>query len=179
MMNKTRTKDVSRILKERAKELSEVQQEADLSDDSLEIIEFVLAYEKYAIESSYIDEVYPMKEFTPLPGTPPFVLGIINLRGKILSVIDIRKFFDLPVKGLSNLNRVLVVKTPEMELGIISDFILGVRVISRKSINPALPTMTGIRARYLHGVTDEGLVLLDVIKICSDPEIIVHDETEI
>jgi purine-binding chemotaxis protein CheW len=119
-----------------------------------------------------------MKDFTTIPGTPPFVLGIINLRGKILSVIDIRKFFDLPVKGLSNLNRVLVVKTPEMELGILSDFILGVRVIPKRSIHPALPTLTGIRAKYLHGVTDEGLVLLDVLKILCDPEIIVHDDID-
>ncbi|MBN2103863.1 purine-binding chemotaxis protein CheW [bacterium] len=171
-------KDINRILKERAKELSEASVDQEIVEESVEVVEFVLAYEKYAVESAYIDEVYPMKDFTTVPGTPPFVLGIINLRGKILSVIDIRKFFDLPVKGLSNLNRVLVIKTPEMELGILSDFILGVHVIPKKSIHPPMPTLTGIRAKYLHGVTDEGLVLLDVLKILSDPEIIVHDDIE-
>jgi len=177
-MTKLKDKDINRILKERAKELSEVTADQEVAEESIEAVEFVLAYEKYAIESAYIDEVYPMKDFTTVPGTPPFVLGIINLRGKILSVIDIRKFFDLPVKGLSNLNRVLVVKTPEMELGIISDFILGVRVIPKKNVHPPLPTLTGIRSKYLHGVTDEGLVLLDVVKILTDPEIIVHDDID-
>jgi len=177
-MTKKILKDEKRILKDRAKELSEVTIDQEIAEESIEVVEFVLAYEKYAIESLYIDEVYPMKDFTIVPGTPPFVLGIINLRGKILSVIDIRKFFDLPVKGLSNLNRVLVVKTPEMELGIISDFILGVRVIPKKNIHPPLPTLTGIRAKYLHGITEEGLVLLDVLKILSDSEIIVHDDIE-
>ncbi|MBN1781632.1 purine-binding chemotaxis protein CheW [bacterium] len=178
-MNKAREKDINRILKERAKELSEVPADDGIEENSIEVIEFVLAYEKYAIESSYIDEVYPMKDFTVVPGTPSFVLGIINLRGRILSVIDIRRFFDLPVKGLSNLNRVLVVKTSEMELGILSDFILGVRRLPRKDIHPALPTLTGIRAKYLHGVTDEGLVVLDVQKMLQDEDIIVHEETDI
>jgi purine-binding chemotaxis protein CheW len=177
-MKEARLKDVNRILKDRAKELSEVPAEEIITEDCIEVVEFVLAYEKYAVESNFIDEVYPMKDFTSIPGTPDFVLGIINLRGKIMSVIDIRKFFDLPVKGLSNLNRVLVVKTPEMELGILSDFILGVRTILKKNIHPPLPTMTGIRSKYLHGVTDEGLVILDVIKVLSDPDIIIHDEME-
>lgn len=177
-MTQDRFKDINRILKERAKELSEAPSDEGVVEESIEIVEFVLAYEKYAIESAYIDEVYPMKDFTPVPGTPSFVIGIINLRGKILSVIDIRNFFDLPVKGLSNLNRVLVIKTPEMELGILSDFILGVRMIPKKNIHPPMSTLTGIRAKYLHGVTDEGLVILDVKKILSDQDIIVHDEIE-
>ena len=177
-MKEARLKDVNRILKDRAKELSEAPEEEVITEDCIEVVEFVLAYEKYAVESNFIDEVYPMKDFTPVPGTPDFVLGIINLRGKIMSVIDIRKFFDLPVKGLSNLNRVLVVKTPEMELGILSDFILGVGMILKKNIHPPLPTMTGIRSKYLHGITDEGLVILDVIKVLSDPDIIIHDEME-
>ena len=61
---------------------------------------------------------------------------------------------------------------------ILSDFILGVRTILRRNIHPPLPTLTGIRSKYLHGVTDEGLVILDVVKVLSDPEIIIHDEME-
>ena len=97
-MKEARLKDVNRILKDRAKELSEAPEQEVITEDCIEVVEFVLAYEKYAVESNFIDEVYPMKDFTPVPGTPDFVLGIINLRGKIMSVIDIRKFFDLPVK---------------------------------------------------------------------------------
>ena len=177
-MTKQKQHDIEQILKDRALELSEVSADETLDDDSIEIVEFVLSYEKYGIESRFVDEVYPMKDYTTVPGTPPFVLGIINLRGTILSIIDIRKFFDLPVKGLSNLNRVIVVRTPYMELGIISDFILGVRRIPRKAIQSSLPTLTGIRAKYLHGLTEEGLVILDVEKIVTDPEIVVNDEIE-
>ena len=177
-MSQQKQHDIEQILKDRALELSEITADETLDDDSIEIVEFVLSYEKYGIESRFVDEVYPMKDYTTVPGTPPFVLGIINLRGTILSIIDIRKFFDLPVKGLSNLNRVIVVRTRTMELGIISDFILGVRRIPRKTIQSSLPTLTGIRAKYLHGLTEEGLVILDVEKIVTDPEIVVNDEIE-
>src|SRR3989442_14010241 len=59
----------------------------------IEVIEFVVAYEKYAVESSYVREVYPLKELTPLPGTPAFVLGIMNVRGQIVSVIYPKQIF--------------------------------------------------------------------------------------
>ena len=98
-----------KILGERARELAETMEVQESADDIVEVVEFVLAYEKYAIESSHVNEVYPMKEYTTLPGTPNFVLGIINMRGSILTVMDIRGFFNLPVEGISNLNRVVVV----------------------------------------------------------------------
>jgi purine-binding chemotaxis protein CheW len=65
-------------------------------DEYIEVVEFLLAHEKYGIESKCVREVYPLKELTPVPCTPSFVRSIINVRGKILSVIDIKKFFELP-----------------------------------------------------------------------------------
>ena len=139
-------------------------------------MEFLLAYEKYGIESSYVREVYPMKELTPLPCTPPFILGIINVRGQIISVIDIKKFFDLPDKGLTDLNKVIIVTDGKMEFGILADVIPGVRSVALSELQPSLPTLTGVRAEYLKGVTEERFIILDVEKILSDEKIIVHEE---
>ena len=166
------------ILKTRAEELAAEHGEDRIDENALEVLEFILANERYAIESIHIREVYPMREFTQIPGTPPFVLGLINVRGQILSVIDIRRFFDLPVKGLSDLNRVMVIETPRMELGILADRIVGVLHVPQGELQPALPTMTGIRAEYLRGITREGLVVLDVQKMVSDPKITVNEEVE-
>jgi purine-binding chemotaxis protein CheW len=166
------------ILKTRAEELAAEHGEDRVDENALEVLEFVLASEHYAMESMHIREVYPMKEFTLVPGTPPFVLGLINVRGQILSVIDIRRFFDLPVKGLSDLNRVMVVQTPSMELGILADRIVGVRHVSLNELQPALPTMTGIRSEYMRGITREGLVVLDVPKMTADPKLVVNEEIE-
>jgi len=145
---------------------------------SVEVLEFLLASERYGIESSRVREVYPLKELTPLPCTPSFVLGIINVRGQILSVIDIKKFFELPEKGLTDLNKVIVVRAEDMELGLLADVIVGMRSIALQEIQP-LPTWAGIRAEYLRGVTPQRLTILDVERILSDPKIIVHEEVEI
>jgi purine-binding chemotaxis protein CheW len=166
------------ILKTRAEELAAEHGEDRIDENALEVLEFVLASEHYAMESMHIREVYPMKEFTLIPGTPSFVLGLINIRGQILSVIDIRRFFDLPVKGLSDLNRVMVVQTPVMELGILADRIVGVRHVPLNDLQPALPTMTGIRSEYMRGITREGLVVLDVPKMTADPKLVVNEEVE-
>jgi purine-binding chemotaxis protein CheW len=166
------------ILKERAKALAREPKENEAAEAQLEIVEFLLDYERYGIESSYVREVHPLKELTPLPGTPPFVLGIINVRGRILSVVDIKKFFDLREKGLTDLNKVIILQSDEMEFGVLADVILGVRTIPLGELQPSLPTLTGIREDYLRGVTGERVVILDAEKLLSDPKMIVHQDVE-
>jgi len=172
---KTREETI-RILKVRARTLSQERKEEDPDAEYIEVVEFNLAYEGYAIESSYVREIYPIKEFTPVPGTPPFVAGIINVRGQILSVIDIKKFFDLPEKGLTDLNKVIIIHDNTMEFGILADVVLGTRRIMLGEIQQSLPGFTEIRAHYLKGVTRERVIILDAEKLLSDKNIIVHDE---
>lgn len=95
------TDDKKRILKERARLLAQEPEKKE-AGDTIEILEFSLAHERYGIETSFIREVYPLKEYTPLPCTPAFVFGLINVRGQVLSIIDMRKFFELPEKGISD-----------------------------------------------------------------------------
>jgi purine-binding chemotaxis protein CheW len=166
------------ILKTRAKELAEEHDDETAVEASIEVLEFILANERYAIETSFIREVYPMKEYTSIPGTPPFVLGLINIRGQVLSVIDIRRFFDLSIKGLSDLNRVMVIQTPRLEIGVLADRIVGVRHVLQSELQPALPTMSGIRSDYLRGITQEGLAVLDIQKMTADPKLMVNEEVE-
>ncbi|PWB56973.1 MAG: chemotaxis protein CheW [Candidatus Methanoperedenaceae archaeon] len=165
--------DKRKILKERAKALAE-QPEKKQEDEHIEIVEFRLAHEKYGIQSSYVSEIYQLKELTPVPCTPQFVAGIINVRGKILAVIDIKKFFELP--GKADLHKIIIIHDNMMEFGILADAVLGTGQISIRDIQPSLPTLTGIHAQYLRGVTKEHLVVLDAKKILCDKKIIVHDE---
>lgn len=166
------------ILKARARDLAQEPVHAKIGEHRFEVLEFLLADETYAVEASYIREVYPLKEFTPLPCTPPFLLGVVNVRGRLLSVIDIKKFFDLPEKGLTNLNRIIIVGTGRMELGILSDEIVGLRVISGDDLQRSLPTLSGIRREYLKGVTGEGVIVLEPEKLLSDRQIVIHEEVE-
>ncbi len=163
------------LLKARAISLA-ARKESEAREEHLEIIEFQLASETYGIELSHAREVSLLKELTPVPCTPAFVLGIINLHGRVLSVVDLKRFFDLPNKALTDLNRVIVVRKDSMEVGILADTIHGVRRIRLRELQPSLPTLTGIRAEYLKGITGERLIVLDADKLLSDSKIVVQEE---
>lgn len=164
------------ILRARALTTARPPATVDNRKTALEVVEFRLAQERYALESSFVREVYPFKDLTPLPCTPPFVLGIVNVRGRILPVYDLKKFFGLPDQGLTDLHRIILVQGNDMELGVLADVIVGVRSIPTDSLQPSLPTLTDIRADYLKGVSADRLVVLDVARILSDPRIIVREE---
>lgn len=164
------------VLRKRAAELARKPAAQDDSGASLDCLEFVLSGESYAIELACIAETLPLVEFTPLFCTPPFVLGIANMRGRIISIIDLRRFFELPTIGLSDLNRVIVVGDGEMEFGVLADSIVGMRSFKPQEILPSPDAFTGLREEYLAGVTAERCALLDIRKIISDPRIVVHEE---
>jgi purine-binding chemotaxis protein CheW len=166
------------ILRARAQALAREPEREEGVRGGLEVVEFLLAHETYGVESSYVREVYPLRAFTPLPCTPSFVLGIINIRSQILSVIDLKKFFDLPDRGLTDLNKVIVVHDDRMTFGILADAVLAVRSIPLDDMQPSLPTLTGIREAYLKGVTSERLVILDAGKLLADTTLIVLEEVE-
>lgn len=142
------------------------------------MLEFGLAQERYALETRWVREVSVFKELTPLPCCPPFVLGVVNVRGRILPVLDLKRFFDLPEKGLTDLHRIILVGGNDLEVGLLADTIVGVRSILATDLQSSLPTLTGIRSDYLKGVTAERLVVLDSARILADPKIIVHEEVE-
>ncbi len=172
---KTGQEEKKKILWERAKALAH-EAEKEEPEGYMDVLEFILAYERYGIEPSHIREVCVLKDLTPLPGSPHFVSGIINVRGKTLSVIDLKKFFDLPEKGLGDLNKVIILSSAGMEFGILADAILGMRKIRLSDLQPSLPTLTGIREDYLKGVTGDRMVVLDAGKVLSDNNIVVHEE---
>lgn len=166
------------VLRARAKALAREPESRQATAAALDVIEFGLAHERYAIEAAYVREVHPLEDLTPLPGTPPFLAGIVNVRGRILAVIDLKRFFDLPSPGITDAHKIILVYTAEMELGILADTVLGMRSIPQDTIQPSLPTLTGLREEYLKGVTAEQLVILDAARILADGKIVVHDEVE-
>jgi purine-binding chemotaxis protein CheW len=173
------TADARQTLRARAVALACQPDRAAAGEASLELLEFHLARESYALETRHVREVYPLKNLTPLPCTPLFVLGIVNVRGRITPVIDIKKFFDLPELGLNDLNRIILVQGNDLELGLLADVIVGVRTVPVESLQRSLPTLTGIRGDYLKGVTAERLVVLDLDRILADPKIMVYEEVNI
>jgi purine-binding chemotaxis protein CheW len=171
--------DNAAILRTRAHALAKTVADEAPTQSLIELLEFRLADEKYGIETTFVQEVCPFKDLTPLPCTPPFLLGIVNVRGRILPVLDLKRFFELPEPGISDLHRIILVRSDELEFGILADVILGVRAIELDSLQTSLPTLTGIRDDYLMGVSAERLIVLDMNRILRDPRIIVQEEVEL
>ncbi|MEQ8186360.1 MAG: chemotaxis protein CheW [Candidatus Eremiobacterota bacterium] len=151
---------------------------AESEGERTQIVEFILAGERYGIEAIYVREIFPLKDLTPIPCTPSFITGVINVRHEIVSVMDIKKFFNLPECGITELNKVIILKTDDMEVGILADSITGVTCVDIDGLQTFLPGLTDIGAEYLKGIAEGPLIILDGEKILSDKKLIVSEEVE-
>lgn len=148
----------------------------------IEVIEFTLntdnSVEKYAVEALYVNEVYSVKKVIALPCTPTFIIGIMNFRGKIISVIDIRNFLGFSAKKIDGdrVRRVIVIKMEELEVGVAVDSILGCNRIPLAEIQKSLLTITNLKVDYFKGVTREMSIVLNIKNIIEDEKIIVNEE---
>ncbi len=150
-------------------------QPAELGEQ-LEVLSFSLSDELYAIGSEHVAQVLPLNQYTPLPNTPAHVLGIVNVRGRIVSVLDLRVLFELPRASLSDRSFLLILHSAEMEFGLLIDRVLGVGQISCANLQKDLPNLSGVRASYLLGVTTEQCTVLDGARLLGDPDLRVMAE---
>jgi len=167
--------ETRRILEVRARAAARPPVEPD-DAERLEVLAFSLAGETYGVETCHVHEVCQLQDLTAVPCTPPFVAGVINLRGRIIAIIDLRTFFELPAKGLTELNRVIVLRGGSNELGLLADSIDGVCPVTASDLQEGLPTLTGIRQRFLKGITGRMLAVLDGDRLLSDAGLKVNEQ---
>ena len=173
-MNKSVGKET--IFKQRAEKLAVSKVVESQPAGTLEVLLFALSNERYALESIYIKEVYPTRELTFLPSVPLFVKGVINVRRKIYSVVDLRKLFNLAEKGDGDGGRVIILEKDRMAFGLFAEEVLGMRTLFPEDLQPPLPSMTGIHEELVKGVTDDCVVLLDGQKILNSSTLVVEQK---
>ena len=162
------------ILKERANALAIRLNLNPHSSEGTPIVEFSLFPEKYAIEARYVREVLTIKQITPIPGTPDYVMGVINYRGKIISIINLKILLGLKEKGLTEMNKALLLESGEMEFGIIVDGIIGSsNVVDEQLASPPL-TISSRGAEFLSAITDSGVIMLDAERMLNSKQLIVN-----
>lgn len=172
----TLPEEVKRILRERAHALATPLTEVRTPAEVLDVLVFSLAGERYGIETAHILEVIPLRELTPVPCTPPVVLGVVNHRGRILPVLDLRRLFELPGQGVTEGSRVVAVEVGGMTFGIFADAVAGtIRVAAHEIAHPPV-TLTGGHQAFIRGVTGEMVGVLDLETLARDPRIVVNDE---
>ncbi len=172
--------EAGRILDQRARQLAGEAgaTAAPPPGGTIDLVLFRLAGEVYAVESRHVLEVAPLKALTPIPGAPAFIAGVTNLRGRILDVVDLRTFFELPARGLTDLTRVVVLQGGGMEFGLLAETVSGALAFRADGLQGPLPTMSGPRAEFLRGIAPGGEIVLDAERLLADPRLVVNEDRQ-
>ncbi|MBI4573671.1 MAG: purine-binding chemotaxis protein CheW [candidate division NC10 bacterium] len=168
--------EVRRILRDRAVALARPLEEAPTPAEVLELLLFSLGGGRYAVETAHVLEAVPLRELTPVPCTPPVILGVINHRGRILPVLDFRRLFESAGQGVTEGSRVVVVETGGMTSGIYADAVAGTVRIAAHELAPPPAGPAGGRQGFIRGVTGDMVAVLDVQALGQDPRIVVNEE---
>jgi purine-binding chemotaxis protein CheW len=142
-------------------------------DEVLQYISFQLAGETYGINVMQVREVLRYTEIAPVPGAPHYVLGIINLRGNVVTVVDARCRFGLPQGETSENSRIVIIEADSRVVGLLVDSVAEVVYVKRSEIESTPKVGSDETANYIHGVCnrdDELLILIDLDKILSKDE---------
>lgn len=165
-----------KILQDRARQLAAIPARSQEADTCIDITRFELHGEHYAFESRYIREIVPVNHVTPLPCVPAFVAGIMNLRGRILSLLHLDRLLGLAAAGQTAMQQVIILSHETMEFGLLVEKISGVAQLSPAKIQDELPTLSEKAQRYLRGLTPDRQILLDAQLLLNDPALCVDEE---
>jgi purine-binding chemotaxis protein CheW len=161
------------ILHARAQAHAAAPPPAEPAGARIDVVEFMLGPQRHAVEAVWVREVLTLKDLTPLPCTPGFVAGVVHSHGRILTVIDLKRFFDLPATGLTDLDKLVVLQHGDTELALLADRIAGVGRLRLADLHDAPADK---RARCLRGVSAEQVFVLDAAKLLNDPLLVVDEE---
>ena len=136
-------------------------------------VTFRLDKEKYCINVMLVQEVLRVSEIAPVPGAPSYVLGIINLRGNVVTVVDTRKRFGLMSKEMDDTTRIVIIEVNSNVIGMLVDSVADVVDLRKSEIESAPNVGTEESSKYIQGVASresELLIVVDLNKFLSDEE---------
>ncbi len=153
--------------------MSDVAVETESGDEVIQLVTFRLKDETYGINVMQVQEVLRVTEIAPVPGAPAYVLGIINLRGNVVTVIDTRSRFGLPGTEVDDTSRIVIIESEEQVFGILVDSVAEVVELRHSEIDPAPHIGNEESARYIQGVAssdEELLIVVDLNKLLTEEE---------
>jgi purine-binding chemotaxis protein CheW len=173
-MNKVQTDQ--ELLKARAQKLSRVTDNTGGdTEQKVSMVGFYLAPEQYCFEADFLKEVLMLKDLTSIPGVPPFIQGIINIRGQVMSLMSLRKFLELKETGIPEQNKIMIVAHKGLEIGILVDRINGIFPVATSGIDPAPVHLSGQGSEFVKGITREGIIVLDCAALLESKKILIQD----
>jgi len=139
----------------------------------LQLVSFLIDQEEFGVDILNVQEIIRPVDITRVPNAPAFVEGVINLRGRIVPVVDLRKRFNLPARERDKNSRIIVVELGDKIVGFMVDAVRQVLRVDASVIEPPPELAIGIDAGYITGVAkleDRLLILLDLERILSEEE---------
>ncbi|MBI2215843.1 MAG: purine-binding chemotaxis protein CheW [Candidatus Rokubacteria bacterium] len=169
--------EVRRTLTERARALAHAAEAREHPADLLELLVFSLGDERYAVDMRHVAEVLPLRGLTPMPCTPPFILGVVHHRGRILPVVDLRRWFGLPGDEIGEGHRIVTVEAADAVFGLLAESAARALKISASDLGPLPAAVPGDRRALFLGSTPDLIAVLDLPALARDPRLEVNEET--
>ena len=143
------------------------------SGEERQLVVFQLGAELYGVDIARVHEIIRLQTITRVPRAPSFVEGVINLRGKVIPVVDLRRRFGLPTAEHTRATRTVVVEIGDQVVGIIVDSVSEVLRVNTSTVEPPSPVVAGIDSEYLHGIAklpERLVILLDLDRVLAREE---------
>lgn len=143
------------------------------SGEILQLVTFTLGSEEYAVDILKVQEINRMKEITRVPNSPAYVEGVINLRGKVIPVVNIRKKFGLPEKENDEQSRIMIIDIQGITMGLVVDSVSEVLRVPSSIVEPTPPMASNISTEFIKGIAkleDRLIILLDMDRLLGKSE---------
>ncbi len=164
--------EVRALLEERARALA-TQDVTDIAASGDLMIRFRLGDERYALPARCAREIQPLRAYTPLFGVPPFIVGLVNMHGRLLTCIDLRPLLDLPVGPPAPGSFLILLQESGHELVLLADSILGMTTDALE-LSPSPVTASNSAASWVRGVDRDLSLVIDPAALLVDPRLIVE-----
>lgn len=168
--------DITQILEERAAALARSSEDDAETGETTGMVVLVVGDERYAVEVQDVQEIEPLDKVTPIPGTPAFWTGVVNLRGSMYAVLDIERYLGLPASPAVENPKVALVSRAGLSVGLLVDEVSEIRKVRSSEIGPPVAEGSS-KAEVVRGVTPDMVSVLDLEALLSDPALVVEDES--
>lgn len=159
------------LLRRRARQYAApLKSREDDAADHLTVLVFRLGSEVYGVDVGVVRAVRVLPKVTPVPASPHFYRGVVNLRGQIITVMDLSAFFDMPID--EEARELIVVQANDLEIGLLARHVEDVALVPRNTLRPFE------YIRYTMGVTNEQLVVLDIPQLLLDERLMIGGSDE-
>jgi purine-binding chemotaxis protein CheW len=166
--------EITPILEERARALARSSENEEATGETIRMVVLAVGDERYGVEVQDVQEIEPLDKLTPIPGTPAFWTGVVNLRGSMYPVLDIERYLGLPLsEGVEN-PKVALVSRAGLSVGLLVDEVPEIRQVRSNEIGPPVADGSS-RAEVVRGVTPDMLSILDLDALLSDPALVIED----